>query len=411
MDDWGNVLISEEGGKTRQEIREDEDIVNMDALMDQTYGVKALKRGDIVQGTIVHVGPTEILIDIGSKSEGSLSGRELERLDREALTVSDKVWVYVVKPEGKHGNVVLSLSRAELEKDWLAAEELFKADEIFEGTVTDRNKGGVLVCLGKVRGFVPASQLFSSRPSSQASPDSANEGAQQASLVGQTLKLKIIELDRKRNRLIFSEKEAMRAWRKQRKEELLSELQEGEVRRGQVSSLCGFGAFIDLGGVDGLIHLSELSWKRVPHPREVLRVGDEIDVYVLEVDRDRQRVALSLKRLQPEPWSLATEKYAIGQLVEGTITKLTSFGAFALIEGELEGLIHISELTDQYIKHPKEVVKEGDVLVLRIIRMDVSRRRMGLSLRRVNDEEYFDLDWQLASRVEAEVDGREDEPD
>ncbi len=412
MDDWKNVLVSEEGGETRQETGQDgDDALNMDAFMDQAYGVKALKRGDIVPGTIVRVGPSEVLIDIGSKSEGSISGRELERLAPETLTVGDKVWVYVVRPEDRHGNVILSLSKAELERDWLTAQELFEADEMFEGTVADHNKGGVIVCLGKVRGFVPASQLFSSRQAAQPSPDNVNEGEQWASLVGQELKLKIIEIDRKHNRLIFSEKEAMREWRRQQKEELLSTLQKGTVYRGRVSSLCNFGAFVDLGGTDGLIHLSELSWKRVAHPKEILQIGDEVEVYVLEVDHDRKRVALSLKRLQPEPWSVAAEKYAVGQLVEGTVTKLTDFGAFALIDGEIEGLIHISELTEQYIEHPKEVVKEGEALVLRIIRMDVGRRRMGLSLRRVNDEEYFDLDWQLASLAEAKVDDQEEEPD
>ncbi len=410
MGDWNNGSMFKEGGEARQEIRQEENVLTMEALVDKTYGVKALKRGDIVPGMVVHIGPAEILIDVGSKSEGIISGRELERLDTETLTVGDQVLVYVVKPEGRHGSVILSLSRAELERDWRAAEELFEADEVFEGTVADHNRGGVLVWLGKIRGFVPASQLFSSRQAPQANVQ-ANGDEQWAWLVGQKLKLKIIELDRRKNRLIFSEREAMRQWRKRQKEELLSQLQVGEVRRGRVISLCNFGAFIDLGGADGLVHLSELSWKRVAHPREILQIGDEVDVHVLEVDRGRQRVALSLKRLQPEPWSLAAEKYAIGQLVEGTVTKLTNFGAFALIDGELEGLIHISELTDQYIKHPREVVKEGDNLILRIVRMDIARRRMGLSLRRVNDEEYFDLDWQLASLAEAKVDGREEEPD
>ena len=213
-------------------------------------------------------------------------------------------------------------------------------------------------------------------------------------MVGQQLQLKIIEFDRRRNRLILSERAAMREWRKQQKEKLLDELQEGDVCQGRVSSLCNFGAFIDLGGADGLVHLSELSWGRVSHSKEVLQVGDEVDVYILNVDREKRRIGLSLKRLQPEPWSLVPEKYSVGQLVQGTITKLANFGAFARIENdEIEGLIHISEFSEDPIAHPKEVVKEGDVVTLRIIRIDANRRRMGLSLKRVEEGEYIDLDW------------------
>jgi small subunit ribosomal protein S1 len=184
----------------------------------------------------------------------------------------------------------------------------------------------------------------------------------------------------------------MREWRKEQKERLLSELKEGDVCRGEVTSLCSFGAFVNLGGADGLIHLSELSWGRVMHLSEVLQVGDVVDVYVLGVDKEKRRIALSLKRLQPEPWSQVNERYTIGQLVQGTITKLTKFGAFAKLNEDIEGLIHITELSDPPPPHPKDVVKEGDVLTLRVIRIDPTRRRLGLSLKKASDAEYADLD-------------------
>jgi small subunit ribosomal protein S1 len=215
-----------------------------------------------------------------------------------------------------------------------------------------------------------------------------------AQLVGTKLQLKIIEIDRSRNRLILSERAAMREWRRQHKEQLLAELQEGDKREGEVISICDFGAFVDLGGADGLIHLSELSWRRVSHPSEVLKVGDKVNVYILNVDRERKRIGLSLKRLESDPWDTIQSRYQIGQLVEGTITKLVKFGAFARIfDDDIEGLIHLSELSDARIAHPREVVQEGDVRTLRIIRIDADRRRIGLSLKRVTSSEYLDVDW------------------
>ena len=378
----------EEGGTTRAE--GDDNAKAMAELLENAYTFRMPNRGDILEGTVVKIDPDQILVDIGFKSEGVVPGAELERIKPETIKVGDQVLVYVVNPEDKSGNVVLSLIRAQLERDWRNAEKLFESGEIFEATVSGYNRGGLIVRLGKLRGFVPASQLSSATRE-------GNEEVQSddlAKLVGQKLKLKIIELDRGRNRLILSERAAIREWRRQQKERLLAELQEGDIVRGAVSSLCDFGAFVDLGGADGLIHLSELSWGRVSHPSEVLKVGDEVEVYVLKVDRKERRIGLSLKRLQPDPWSQVEEKYSVGQLVEGTITKLTNFGAFArLKDDEIEGLIHISELSDERITHPREVVKEGDVLTLRIIRIDPERRRMGLSLRKVASAEYADLDW------------------
>ncbi len=370
----------------------------MASLLDNEYAYKSPRHGDVLQGIIMQIRPNEILIDVGSKSEGVVSGREFDRMDAEtraSLQVGQEVLAYVIRPEDQDGNVVLSLTRAQMESDWRRAEELYAAEEIFEAQVAGHNKGGLIVRIGRVRGFVPSSQLVSvrRRRMDETMGDDA-EDPELAKVVGKSFRFKIIELDRRRNRLILSERAAAREWRREQKEKLLNELQENEVRTGVVSSLCDFGAFVDLGGADGLIHLSELSWGRVSHPREVLNVGDEVEVYVLHIDRERRRIALSLKRLQPEPWSQIDERYDIGQLVQGTITKITNFGAFARLDGDVEGLIHISELSEQRIGHPREVVQEGQTLDLRIIRIDSARKRIGLSLRRVNDSEFEDYTWE-----------------
>lgn len=381
----------------------------MESLLSEDYGFRSLRRGQIVEGSIVQVQPNEILVDVGFKSEGVVMQRELERLSPEALAEmheGDSILVYVVSPEDKNGNVVLSLSRAQTERDWRQAEEIFEAGEIFDGAVAGFNKGGLIVRVGKVRGFVPASQVVSSQQRRKG-------GGQEeflSGLVGQDLQVKIIEIDRTRNRLILSERAAMRDLRKQHKEKLLSELQEGDIRTGEVISLCDFGAFVDLGGADGLVHLSELSWRRVSHPSEILKVGDEVQVYVLNVDRDRRRIGLSMKRLESDPWSLIAERYHVDQLVEGTITKLVKFGAFARIfDDDVEGLIHLSELSDERITHPREVVQEGDVRTLRVIRIDSDRRRIGLSLKRVASSDYLDADWRDGYDRAPEDDEDEDE--
>jgi small subunit ribosomal protein S1 len=353
------------------------------------------ERGETIEGIIMGISPSEIVVDIACKSEGIVTSRDLERLDpefRRSLKVGDQVLVYVLRPEDAQGNIILSLSRAQMEGDWQLATELFESGEVVEETISGCNRGGVIAHIGRVRGFIPASQLVSVRIPRNLDDDAREGMLSQA--VGQKLALKIIELDRRRNRLILSERAAQREWRQDQKERLLDELGEGETRHGVVSSLCNFGAFVDLGGADGLVHLSELAWRRVEHPSEVLRVGQEVDVQIIGVDRDRRRIALSIKRLQPEPWSTVEERYQIGQLVTGKITKITDFGAFAQIDEDIEGLIHISEISDDRIAHPKDVLQEGQEQTMRIIRIDADRQRMGLSLRRVDDNEYFeDSEW------------------
>lgn len=374
----------------------------MAELMEEEEGRWVPKRGDVREGIILEVSPTEIVVDIGAKSEGVVSMRDLERLDaeyRKSLNVGDKVFVYVIRPSDSNGNVVLSLSHAQVETDWRDASKHFDAGDILEETVAGSNKGGLIVNVGNLRGFVPASQIVSVRLPREGEAEEREKLLQQ--LVGKPIRVKIVELDQRRNRLILSERAAVREWRQGRKERLLDELKAGDVRHGVVSSLCDFGAFVDLGGADGLVHLSELSWRRVGHPKQVLTVGQEVDVCVLEVDRDKHRIALSLKRLQKEPWATVEERYQIGQLVDATITKLTDFGAFARLDEDIEGLVHISELSEERINHPREVVTEGQQLQLRVIRIDSSKQRLGLSLRRVSEDQYSDdYDWQNADQLD-----------
>ena len=355
--------------------------------------------GEIRQGVIVDKRSNELLVDIGFKSEGIVNSREIERLGDTVLSlgIGDEIPVYVIR-EDREGNVLLSVSRALAEKDWERAEELMESQDIFDGTVAACNRGGVIVKLGQVRGFVPASQLSSTSQSQSIEEDESGSDDRWSNLMGNPLKLKVIDIDRNRNRLILSERLAMREWRRQQKEQLLESLKEGDVYDGVISSIADFGAFVDLGGADGLIHLSELSWNRVSHPSEVVAVGEKVKVQILSVDLERRRIGLSLRRLQPQPWDLVDDLYEVGQIVTGRITKLVNFGAFARLDDSgVEGLIHISELSNQRVNHPKEVVAEGEEHQLRIIRIDTDKQRMGLSLKQALPvEETMELDWEIA---------------
>ncbi|GBD08140.1 30S ribosomal protein S1 [Candidatus Thermoflexus japonica] len=357
----------------------------------------SLRRGDIVQGTIVRITPTEILVDIGMKAEGVITGRELERMPREireVLREGDVIQVQVVNPEDRSGNILLSLQRALMEEDWQQARRLMQEREILELTVNGYNKGGLVVKVGRLRGFIPASQVVPQEAGEEKLPVEQRLKRR----VGQKIHARIIEVDPEANRLILSEREAQQELRRRQKEELLARLEPGMRVKGRVISLTDFGAFVDLGGADGLIHISELSWRRVSHPREVLSVGQEVEVEVINVDRERKRIALSRKRVEPDPWQQAVAQLREGQLVEAVITRLTNFGAFAALKEfpGVEGLIHISELAEHRVHHPKEVVREGEELVVRLIRIDRESRRLALSLRRVASPEYAMLDWEMA---------------
>ena len=364
-------------------------------LNEQDLNVDLPQSGEIRTGVIASIGPSQILVSIGAKSEGVVSGRELEQLtaeEREALKVGQEVPVFVLNPEDANGNVVLSLKRAQEQISWDNVEKLVSSDEVVDSKVIGFNKGGLIVGVEGLRGFVPSSQISAMRRS-QSTGDTPEQRWQK--MIGQPISVRVIEVDRERRRLILSERAASTESRQSIKERVIEELEEGKVYTGRVTSLANFGAFININGADGLVHLSELSWEHIDHPREVLEVGQEVKVKVINVDKDKKRIGLSVRALQEDPWRSRVEKYSVGQLVEGVITRLTKFGAFARLEGDIEGLIHISEIADHRIEHPKEVLKEGEVKSLRVIRIDPEQHRIGLSLRKVDSAAFADKDFKL----------------
>jgi small subunit ribosomal protein S1 len=361
----------------------------MEALMEQEHDYRDPERGETLDGTVISITPDGLIVDVGLKREGIVPQNDLDRLDkavRNEIKVGDEMFVYVLRPRDRDGNLLLSIYRARSEVDWKKAQDMMDSGEILEGKVTANNQGGLVVPFGKIRGFLPASQIVGIPR--RLTEEAKIERLQQ--MVDQTLPLKVIEVDRRRRRLIFSHRAAWWKWKEVQRNRLMEDLKEGDRRKGVVSSLRDFGAFIDLGGADGLIHVSELAWHRVKHPSEVLKVGDEIEAYVLGVDKDRKRIALSLKRLQPEPWSVVEQEYQVGQLVQGVVTRVVDFGAFVKIDEGVEGLIHKSELADVMPVRTNDLVKDGDLLLLRIIRIDGRRRRIGLSLRQVTEQEWSD---------------------
>ncbi len=362
-----------------------EEAMDMAALLEQEEHsqIRSLRRGEVVEGTIIAVNRDGVVVDIGSKSEGVIPASEMHSVGVDPLhrvSVGDKVVALVVQPETAEGDVLLSMDRARGERGWRVLEQRYNDSESFEGEVTGFNKGGLLVNIEGVAAFVPLSQLVSLRP------DRADEsGSGLAHAVGKPLRLKVIELNRRRNRVILSERGALQEWRSQQKERLLAELEEGEVRKGRISSIRSFGIFVDLGGADGLVHLSEISWDRTRAPEELFKIGVEVDVYVMKVDAEKKKIALSIRRAQPAHWDGIVDKYQVGEVVPGIVTKLATFGAFARIEGPVEGLIHVSELVERRIAHAQEAVREGDILPLRIIRIERDRHRLGLSLKQARD--------------------------
>lgn len=375
----------------------------MKSLLDSESGMNMLQRGEIRDGIVARITPSEILVDVGAKSEGVISGKELEAIDqptRKAFGVGQSIPVYVLDPEDRNGNPVLSYVRAREEKDWQTAEKLLASQEVYAGVIAGYNKGGLIVKVGNVRGFIPASQVSATRRRRVEGVEAPEQ--KWGKMIGEQAQVKVIEVDRNRNRLILSERAASKETREMLKEKLLAEIKPGDVRKGHVISLAEFGAFVDIGGADGLVHLSEISWKRVNHPKEVLEVGREVEVEVLNVDPVKKRIGLSIKRREVDPWTMLQRKYQIGQLVQGTITKLTKFGAFARIEGEddVEGLIHVSELAEGHVDHPKHVVAEGQQVTLRVLKIDPDKRRIGLSLKRAASAEYAEADWaQIAAGI------------
>ena len=356
------------------------------------------KRGEIHHGVISGAKPTAVTIDLGDGDEGIVPGRELELMTRkmlESLVVGAEVDVYVVNPRNHRGETVLSINHALEEIDWRNAEDYAKSKEVYEALIGGYNKGGLIVRFGRLRGFVPQSQLAEDRARSMSG---ATPEERYGPMVNQPIGVKVMEVDRQRNRLILSERAALREVRQARKEALIAQLKVGDVRKGVVVSLENFGAFVDIGGGEGLVHLSELAWGHITHPRQAVKVGDEVEVEVISINPGAKRIGLSRRRVISDPWDEVATALRRGQLVRGRVTKLTKFGAFArLIDNDaVEGLIHISELSGERVTHPREVVNRGDELVLRIVKIDIKDRRLGLSLKSVNSTEYLDLDWEMA---------------
>jgi small subunit ribosomal protein S1 len=360
---------------------------DMDEYLTGAYDYQAPKHGDIRHGVVVEINDNGVIMDIGSKREGFVPAEDLTRLDEEiraTVRVGNTIPVFVIRPSDNEGRPLLSIHQAHMYQDWLDAEEMMKSGELYVGEVSNYNRGGLIVKFGKIRGFVPTSQIVGL-------PRRLREEQRRqrlAAMIGERVGLKVIEVDRQRRRLIFSQRRALRAWQELQRERVMEELREGETRHGKVTSITDFGAFVDLGGADGLIHVSELSWRRVEHPREVLRVGDEVDVYVLSVDRQRRRIALSLKKLQPDPWTMVDDHYRTGQLVEGRVTRVVDFGAFVAVDLGIEGLLHAKEMIGTPELAPADIVQAGDTLPVKIIGIDSRRRRLDLSARQVRQDEW-----------------------
>jgi len=344
------------------------------AAIDET--IKYFNDGDIVEGTIVKVDRDEVLLDIGYKTEGVIPSRELSikhDVDpHEVVKVGDAVEALVLQKEDKEGRLILSKKRAQYERAWGTIEKIKDEDGIVTGTVIEVVKGGLILDIG-LRGFLPAS-LVEMRRVRDLQP-----------YVGRELEAKIIELDKNRNNVVLSRRQWLEQTQSEVRSEFLNKLAKGQVRKGVVSSIVNFGAFVDLGGVDGLVHVSELSWKHIDHPSEVVEVGQEVEVEVLDVDLDRERVSLSLKATQEDPWRQFARTHAIGQVVPGRVTKLVPFGAFVRVDEGIEGLVHISELAERHVEIPEQVVNVGDEIMVKVIDIDLERRRISLSLKQANE--------------------------
>lgn len=345
-------------------------------LLESSFAYTPPRRGEIRNAIILQVDTREVIVDMGAKQDGIVPSQDLERLDpevRQSLKIGAEVPVYVLNPRDQDDNLIVSINMGLQQYDWEKARQLLKSEEAVQVSVTGHNRGGVLVRWNRLEGFIPSSHLVSFNLSS--------ERRDWSEILNRPLGVKVIEVDQDRRRLIFSEREAQKEWRAQQKARLLSELKEGDRVKGVVTGLRDFGAFVNLGGADGLIHVSELAWHRVDHPRDVLKVGDEIDVYVLALDRQSNRIALSRKRLLNDPWEDADKRYHEGQLVDGTVTNVVDFGAFIALDNGLEGLLHLSEMGDGSLKEPYSYVKKGDRLSLRISHLEPEKRRVGFTQR------------------------------
>ena len=342
----------------------------MNNLIDGT--VTDFDEGDLVTGTVVKIERDEVLLDIGYKSEGVIPSRELSiRKDvnpADVVAMNDEIEALVLQKEDKEGRLVLSKKRAEYERAWNAVEEKFNSGETVEGEVIEVVKGGLILDIG-LRGFLPASLVDLRRVKDL------------NAYMGTRIEARVIEMDRNRNNVVLSRRVVLEEARKAERQEILSKLKVGMRLKGTVSSIVDFGAFVDLGGIDGLVHISELSWNHVNHPSEVVKVGQEVEVQVLDVDFNRERISLGLKQTTEDPWRTLVKKYPVGAIVEGTVTKLVSFGAFVDLGDGVEGLVHISEMAKSHVDTPAQVCAVGDKVQVKVMEIDLDRRRISLSMK------------------------------
>ena len=366
----------------------------MEDQLEESLAGTELRRGELREGIILAIKDSGLVVDIGSKRDGFVPREDLEELEDRTFTQGESVNVLVTRFRDSDGNIELSVSQALLQEDWIKAEKLRESEEVYESLVLNANRGGLTVEFGHLRGFIPMSQLIGFSRIRQA----AERHRRLHAMVGQSIMLKVIEVNRRRRRLILSQRAAAKEWRAARRRQLIDELEAGQVRRGRISQITDFGLFVNLGGLDGLVHISELSWGRIEDPREAFHEGQRIKVKVLSVDRDRQRIALSIKALTPDPWEIAPEKYSEGRLVEGKVTQVVDFGTFVELEPGVEGLLHNSELGD--VEQRNELTAGSGILV-KVIRVEPDRRRIGLSVRQVRRDEWEE--WALDQAAAAEA--------
>ncbi len=397
MDQENGIQAAEEKNLNNKEI------TNMASLLEKEgLGLELPQAGEIKTGTIASITPGQIMVSIGAKSEGIINGQEFELIPPDvfaAMEIGQEIPVYIITPEDHHGNLLLSYIRALEAESWEKASAIMKEKGSFTGKIVGYNRGGLLVSFEKLRGFVPTSQLSFTR---RAELEGETPDKRFGEMIGEEITLQIIEVDQERRRLIFSERAASHETRDTIRDKVIEKLEIGDIRTGRVTSLADFGAFVNINGADGLVHLSEISWERVRHPGDDLKVGQEVQVQVISIDEDKRHIGLSIRRLKDDPWQDQVKNLKVGQLVEAKITRLTKFGAFAMLDNGVEGLVHISEISEDHIGHPKEILHEGDKVTLRIIKIEPESHRIGLSLRRVESLAFADMDMKV---LEKELEG------
>ena len=384
----GGTIVENDVGESFEELM---------AAIEET--IKPFDEGDLVSGTVVKIDKDEVLLDIGYKSEGVIPSRELSiRNDvdpSEVVSTGDQIEALVLQKEDKEGRLILSKKRAQYERAWGKIEEIKNADGTVTGLVIEVVKGGLIIDLG-VRGFLPASLVDIRRV------QNLDE------FLGTKIECKVIELNRSRNNVVLSRRAVLEEERKEVRQQILDRLQPGMIVEGAISNIVDFGAFVDLDGIDGLIHISELSWSHVNHPSEVLSIGDVVPVKVLDIDRDRQRISLGLKQTQEDPWQRVVDTYNLGDELEGKVTKVVTFGAFVEILDGVEGLVHISELANHHVENPREIVNPGDTVRVKVLEIDSERRRLSLSVKRVEDQILASARTSGSSGPSAEIAGVEE---